>query len=115
MPHQDPTPNVADKIARSDRLTEYDDGLAAKDWLPIVESVTSHAPPAGMPPNQLAGFFQNATPRLAYVIQFPSRTMMTDHLRDISWDTEVWCADAPAHLIHCTGKPFLGLKERVEQ
>jgi hypothetical protein len=30
------------------------------------------------------------------------------YLGDIAWETEVWCADAPSHLIHFNGERFLG-------
>jgi BsuBI/PstI restriction endonuclease domain len=31
-----------------------------------------------------------------------------DNLDEISWETEVWVADSPAHLIHFNGERFLG-------
>ena len=33
---------------------------------------------------------------------------MRKYLPDIAWETEVWCADAPDHLIHFNGERFLG-------
>ena len=30
------------------------------------------------------------------------------YLGEISWETEVWVADAPSHLIHFNGERFLG-------
>jgi len=30
------------------------------------------------------------------------------YLGDIAWETEVWVADAPSHLIHFNGVRFLG-------
>ena len=30
------------------------------------------------------------------------------HLAEIAWETEVWVADAPSHLIHFNGERFLG-------
>ena len=40
--------------------------------------------------------------------RFPDRGIMARYLGDISWETEVWCADAPTHLIHFNGERFLG-------
>ena len=40
---------------------------------------------------------------------------MTKYLGGTSWETEVWYADAPTHLIHFNGERFLGPYERVEQ
>ncbi len=33
----------------------------------------------------------------------------------ISWETEVWLADSPGHMIHCTGDKFLGPRRRNTQ
>ncbi|KPF73883.1 MAG: BsuBI/PstI family type II restriction endonuclease [Blastomonas fulva] len=33
---------------------------------------------------------------------------MARYLADIAWETEVWVADAPTHLIHFNGVRFLG-------
>jgi hypothetical protein len=49
-----------------------------------------------------------ATPGLVYVTAFPSRAVMSRYLTDVAWETEVWVADAPSHLIHFNGERFLG-------
>jgi hypothetical protein len=36
------------------------------------------------------------------------RAVMTRYLGEIAWETEVWVADAPSHLIHFDGARFLG-------
>ena len=79
-----------------------------RNWLVLVESVTSHGPVDAKRHNELAGLFTNATPGLVYVTAFPSRAVMREYLRDISWETEVWCAETPTHLIHFDGEQFLG-------
>ena len=47
-------------------------------------------------------------PDVVYVTAFQNRTVMGRYLSDISWETEVWCAGAPSHLIHFAGERFLG-------
>ena len=86
-----------------------------KDWLLLVESVTSHGPVNAKRHNELAKLFDGAVPGLVYVTAFPNRATMGKFLGDISWETEVRCADAPTHLIHFNGERFLGPYERVEQ
>jgi len=83
-----------------------------KDWLLLVESVTSHGPVDAKRHNELTAIFKNAKPGLVYVTAFPDRSIMGRYLREISWETEVWCADAPTHLIHFNGERFLGPYER---
>ena len=85
-----------------------------KNWLVLVESVTSHGPVDAKRHNELAELFAGAAAGLVYVTAFPSRDVMREHLRDISWETEVWCADAPTHLIHFDGERFLGPYESDE-
>ena len=79
-----------------------------KNWLLLVESVTSLGPVDPMRHHDLASLFIGSEPGLIYVTAFPDRTVMSRYLRDISWETEVWCADAPSHLIHFDGERFLG-------
>jgi len=43
-----------------------------------------------------------------FVTAFLDRKAMVKHLNQISWETEVWIADAPDHLIHFNGERFLG-------
>jgi hypothetical protein len=42
------------------------------------------------------------------VTAFLDRRAMLKYLNDISWETEVWVADSPTHLIHFNGERFLG-------
>lgn len=79
-----------------------------KSWLLLVESVTSHGPVDGKRHTELARLFAGATAGLLYVTAFPSRQLMTRYLSEIAWETEVWVADAPSHLIHFNGERFLG-------
>jgi hypothetical protein len=79
-----------------------------KNWLILVESVTSHGPVDGKRHAELAQLFTSAKAGLVYVTAFPSRSIMTRYLADIAWETEVWVAEAPSHLIHFNGERFLG-------
>jgi type II restriction enzyme len=42
------------------------------------------------------------------VTAFPNRATMSRYLGGITWETEVWVADAPSHLIHFNAERFLG-------
>jgi hypothetical protein len=79
-----------------------------KNWLLLVESVTSHGPVDGKRYDELTSLFREAKADLVYVTAFPSRSVMTRYLGEIAWETEVWVADTPSHLIHFNGKRFLG-------
>ena len=79
-----------------------------KNWLLLVEAVTSHGPVDGKRHAELAGLFTGSTAELVYVTAFPNRAVMRRYLPEIAWETEVWVADAPSHLIHFNGARFLG-------
>lgn len=79
-----------------------------KDWLLLVESVTSHGPVDGKRHAELARLFRDSKAGLVFVTAFPNRAIMGHYLGEIAWETEVWVADAPSHLIHFNGLRFLG-------
>ena len=81
---------------------------AKKNWLLLVESVTSHGPVDGKRHAELARLFAGATAGLVYVTAFPDRATMARYLGEVAWETEVWVAEAPSHLIHFDGERFLG-------
>ena len=78
-----------------------------QNWLLLIESVTSHGPVDGKRYQELATIFSEVTAHLVYVTAFPDRKTMTKYLADIAWETEVWVADAPTHMIHFDGDKFL--------
>lgn len=79
-----------------------------RNWLLLVESVTSHGPVDAKRHAELAELFANSSAGLVYVTAFPSRAVMARYLSEIAWETEVWIAEAPSHLIHFNGVRFLG-------
>jgi len=81
---------------------------AERNWLLLIESVTSHGPVDAKRHNELMLMFAKSSAGLVYVTAFPSRALMARYLADIAWETEVWVADAPTHLIHFNGVRFLG-------
>lgn len=79
-----------------------------KEWLILVESVTSHGPVDGKRHGELESIFKHSKAGIVYVTAFPTRSLMARYLNEIAWETEVWVADAPSHLIHFNGVRFLG-------
>jgi BsuBI/PstI restriction endonuclease domain/BsuBI/PstI restriction endonuclease HTH domain len=79
-----------------------------RNWLLLVEAVTSHGPVDGKRHTELMKLFVSSTAGLVYVTAFPSRKLLAKYISDIAWETEVWIADAPSHLIHFNGDRFLG-------
>lgn len=82
--------------------------IKSKNWLVLIEAVTSHGPVNPKRRNELKVLFKGCKAGLVFVTAFLDRHAMVKYLGDISWETEVWVADAPTHLIHFNGERFLG-------
>lgn len=79
-----------------------------RDWLILIEAVTSHGPVNGKRRDELQRLFEKARPGLVYVTAFLDRRELAKEIKNISWATEVWIANSPEHLIHFDGERFLG-------
>jgi hypothetical protein len=79
-----------------------------KNWLVLIEAVTSQGPVNPKRRGELKALFKHCSAGLVFVTAFLDRRAMNKYLNDISWETEVWVADAPNHLIHFNGERFLG-------
>jgi len=80
----------------------------SKNWLVLVDSVISQGPVDTKRHEELAGLFAQSKAGLVYVTAFPTKKMMAKYLDVISWETDVWVAEAPNNLIHFDGERFLG-------
>jgi hypothetical protein len=84
----------------------------AKAWLVLIEAVTSHGPVNPKRHFELKHLFHQSQVGLVFVTAFLDRKTMAKYLADISWETEVWVAESPSHLIHFNGERFLGPYEQ---
>lgn len=79
-----------------------------RNWLLLIEAVTSAGPVDGKRRKELKGLFAGCKAGLVFVTAFSTRDIMRSFLTQISWETEVWVAEDPEHLIHFNGERFLG-------
>ncbi|MFE6971420.1 BsuBI/PstI family type II restriction endonuclease [Isoptericola sp. NPDC057653] len=82
--------------------------LPSKNWLFLMEAVTTHGPIDGPRRDALGALFADSTAGLVYVNCFPDRATMRRYLAELAWETEAWVADNPDHMIHFNGDRFLG-------
>ncbi len=80
----------------------------ARDWLFLVEAVTSHGPVDAKRRAELSALLAGARPGLVFVTAFLDRRSFIKYATEIAWRTEVWIADSPDHLLHFDGERFLG-------
>ena len=79
-----------------------------RNWLFLVEAVTSHGPMTPKRVVELERMFEASQSGCVYVSAFPDLAEFRKHLKQIAWETEVWVAEIPDHLIHFNGDRFLG-------
>lgn len=95
-------------------LTEHDklpDVVLFDDkrgWLFLIEAVTSHGPVSPKRHRELEAAFGKCSAERVYVTAFPDAATFRRYSADIAWETEVWLADNPDHMIHFNGDKFLG-------
>lgn len=80
----------------------------AKGWLVLIEAVTSHGPVNPKRQLELKELFKGSRVGLVFVTTFLDRKSLVKYLSDIAWETEIWVAENPTHLIHFNGERFLG-------
>lgn len=79
----------------------------AKNWLLLIEAVTSHGPIDEKRHAELSKLFSISTACPVYITAFPDRSILGRYIGKIAWETEAWVADNPSHLIHFDGERFL--------
>ncbi|WP_068396058.1 BsuBI/PstI family type II restriction endonuclease [Kribbia dieselivorans] len=79
-----------------------------RNWLVLLEAASSHGPVDSKRQAELADLFAESTAGLVYVSCFPDRAEFRKYVDKVAWESEVWCADHPTHMIHYNGERFLG-------
>ena len=79
-----------------------------RNWIVLLEAASTHGPVDHTRHLELKSLFQNCKAGLVFVSCFTDQATMKKYLTDISWETEVWTADHPTHLVHFNGDRFLG-------
>lgn len=80
----------------------------ARNWLLLIEAVTSAGPVDGKRRKELKDLFAGCKAGLVFVTAFENRRTMQSFLSHIAWESEVWIAEDPDHMIHFNGERFLG-------
>lgn len=79
-----------------------------KNWLYLIEAVHSSGPISELRLIQLEKLTKKCNADIVYVTAFLTRPKFRQFMTDIAWETEVWIADNPDHLVHFNGDKFLG-------
>ena len=79
-----------------------------KNWLYFIESVTSVGPMDDKRIIELQELTKNVKSGKIFVTAFLDFKTFKKFSESLAWDTEVWIADVPDHMIHLNGDRFLG-------
>lgn len=79
-----------------------------KNWLFFVESVTSVGPMEPKRIREIEEMTAGVTAGKIYVTAFLDFKTFKKFSDSLAWETEVWIADMPDHMIHLNGDKFLG-------
>jgi hypothetical protein len=79
-----------------------------RNWLLLIEAVTSAGPVDAKRRKELKELFASSKAGLVFVTAFETRRTMQSFLSHIAWESEVWIAEDPEHMIHFNGERFLG-------
>lgn len=79
-----------------------------KNWLVLVESVTSHGPVDPKRYIELSELFASVHADKVFISAFPDKRTFARFAPDVAWETEVWVSDNPTHMVHFNGDKFIG-------
>ena len=79
-----------------------------RNWLLLIEAVVSAGAIDPKRRMELKSLFRGSTAGLVFVTAFEDRRALSKYAQEISWETEVWIAAEPDHVIHFNGERFLG-------
>lgn len=80
----------------------------ARDWLFLIEAVTTHGPVSPKRHAELEAALKASEPGRVYVTAFMDMKSFSKYSSQIAFESEVWIASLPDHMIHYNGARFLG-------
>ena len=79
-----------------------------KNWIFFIEAVTSVGPFSPARKLEISEMTKAATAGIIFVTAFLDMKTYKKFASELAWDTEVWIAEIPDHMIHLNGDRFLG-------
>jgi hypothetical protein len=79
-----------------------------KNWLYLIEAFHSTGPMSATRVHKLKKLLNNCACELIFITAFLDRLSFKKQAAEIAWESEVWIADNPDHMIHFNGHKFMG-------
>lgn len=80
----------------------------ARNWLFLIEAVTTHGPVSPKRHSELETMLKDCAAGRVYVTAFMNFNGFKKYASEIVWESEVWIAEYPDHMVHFNGDKFLG-------
>lgn len=96
------------KMTLHDKLPDVILYVEDKNWLYFIEAVTSVGPMSPKRIKELEYMTSDVAAGKIYVTAFIDFKTFKSFSEALAWETEVWIADLPDHMIHLNGDKFLG-------
>jgi hypothetical protein len=96
------------KMTLHDKLPDVILYIEDKNWLYFIEAVTSVGPMSPKRIKELESMTSDVTAGKIYVTAFLDFKTFKSFSEALAWETEIWIADLPDHMIHLNGDKFLG-------
>lgn len=82
------------------------------DTLFLIEAVHSSGPMDELRVKRLKKLLADCTANIVFFTTFLNRKMYQKYCLNIAWETEVWIAEVPDHLVHLNGEKFLKIYQQ---
>lgn len=96
------------EITLHDKMPDVVLYLKDKHWLYFIEAVTSVGPMEPKRIMEIEEMTKEVTAGKIYITAFPDFKTFKKFSDSLAWETEVWIADTPDHMIHLNGDSFIG-------
>ena len=96
------------RITDHDKLPDVVLYVKRKKWIYFIEAVTSVGPISVKRMEEISLITKKCKVGKIYVTVFPDRKTYKRFIDQLAWETEVWIADNPDHMIHLNGDKFIG-------
>lgn len=99
---------VGFSITQHDKMPDVVLYCEDRQWLFFVEAVTSVGPMSPARIMELQEMTKDVVAGKIFVTAFLDFNTYKRFSKELAWETEVWIAEAPDHMIHLNGDRFLG-------
>lgn len=100
--------SIGFEITLHDKMSDVVLYREDKNWVYFVEAVTSVGPMNPKRVSEIAAMTENVSSGKIFVTAFLDFATFKKFSEQLAWETEVWIADMPEHMIHLNGDKFLG-------